>query len=221
MAIQTFYFLYKTTNLINNKIYIGKHKTKKLDDGYIGSGKYLKYALNKYGRKNFSFEILEFYEDEEKLNQAEKEIVTEEFCLRDDTYNLCVGGKGGFSYLNRTGKNWQHNNRVNSRNNIRKAKGVYGKKLAESEEFRNFISKKRREQSKIYYVNHIGNFTDKSHSEETKCKISESAKVTSKGNRNSQYGSMWITNGNESKKIKSVDLIPEGWYKGRKIKVLE
>lgn len=35
---------------------------------------------------------------------------------------------------------------------------------------------------------------------------------------NSQYGTMWITNGSENKKIKKVDTIPEGWYKGRKVK---
>lgn len=38
-----------------------------------------------------------------------------------------------------------------------------------------------------------------------------------KGEKNSQFGSMWITNGTENKKIKKVDIIPEGWYKGRKM----
>lgn len=38
------------------------------------------------------------------------------------------------------------------------------------------------------------------------------------GKDNSQYGTMWITDGINNKKIKKdVDFIPDGWYKGRKI----
>jgi len=39
----------------------------------------------------------------------------------------------------------------------------------------------------------------------------------SQGSKNSQFGSMWITNGSESKKIQKDTLIPEGWRKGRVI----
>ena len=43
--------IYKTTNLINGKIYIGMSKNKK--ENYLGSGIYLKYAIDKYGKENF------------------------------------------------------------------------------------------------------------------------------------------------------------------------
>lgn len=97
--------IYKITNLINGKIYIGKHKTKNINDGYMGSGKRLIAAIEKYGIICFDKEILFEYDTEEEMNSKEKELVTEEFCKRSDTYNICEGGNGGFSYINRLGLN--------------------------------------------------------------------------------------------------------------------
>lgn len=53
-----YYIVYRTTNHVNEKFYIGSHQTKKINDGYLGSGKYLKKAIKKYGRKNFTRDIL-------------------------------------------------------------------------------------------------------------------------------------------------------------------
>lgn len=102
------YIVYKTTNLINNKIYVGVHRTNPdINDGYIGCGvtkkdkkkniKGFPKAVAKYGYENFKRETLFEYPDTEegmKLAYAkEAEIVTIEFVKRKDTYNLTVGGQ--------------------------------------------------------------------------------------------------------------------------------
>lgn len=95
-----FYYLYKITNLINNKVYIGVHQTSKLEDGYFGSGININRAINKYGKENFNKEILEFFNTEEDMLSKEKEIVNPEFLKLDHVYNINEGGKGSFTYIN-------------------------------------------------------------------------------------------------------------------------
>jgi len=92
-----FYTIYKVTNLLNEKFYIGKHVTNNLDDGYMGSGKLIKQAIKKHGIQNFSKEILFIFDNEEEMNLKERELVV----VNENTYNLCDGGKGGWSYINR------------------------------------------------------------------------------------------------------------------------
>ena len=90
-----YYTIYKVTNKINGKFYIGKHQTKKLNDHYYGSGKKLLAAIKKYSKENFSKEILFVFETEQEMNDKEKELITEDFVKRPDTYNVGVGGEGG------------------------------------------------------------------------------------------------------------------------------
>jgi len=61
--------IYEIKNLINGKKYIGKDS--KNNPNYLGSGKYLKLAIKKYGRKNFKKIILEICSTLEELNNRE------------------------------------------------------------------------------------------------------------------------------------------------------
>ena len=90
------YTVYKITNTINNKIYIGAHKTSNLEDGYMGSGKVVKLAQEKYGIDNFVKEILFECISSEEMYTKEKEIITKDFITLNTTYNLKEGGKGGY-----------------------------------------------------------------------------------------------------------------------------
>jgi len=90
-----FYIIYKTTNLLDNKIYIGAHATKDINDGYMGSGKYLKRAMMKYGIENFQKEVLFVFTNKEDMFAKEAEIVSEDFITTANTYNIKPGGSGG------------------------------------------------------------------------------------------------------------------------------
>lgn len=100
--LMLYYTVYKTTCLVNNKIYIGKHQTKNLNDGYLGSGKSLLHSVNKYGKENFKVERI-LLNNEDEMNELEAFVVDEEFVSRKDTYNITLGGYGGFYYINSSG----------------------------------------------------------------------------------------------------------------------
>lgn len=89
------YLIYKITNNINGKIYIGQHTTDNPQDDYMGSGYMIHRAINKYGVENFTKEILYYCTDWYTMNELEGVIVNQEFVDREDTYNIAVGGWGG------------------------------------------------------------------------------------------------------------------------------
>ena len=90
-----FYYIYKITNTINGKIYVGVHASNNLEDRYLGSGTKLKKAIKKYGRDNFTKEILQVFETYDEALNEERRIVTLEFVKDPKTYNLEIGGLGG------------------------------------------------------------------------------------------------------------------------------
>lgn len=92
-----YYTIYKITNNTNGKYYIGQHKTQNLDDGYMGSGHRILAAIKKYGKENFSKEILHVFESQEEMDAKEKELVVID---RANTYNLNEGGTGNWNYIN-------------------------------------------------------------------------------------------------------------------------
>lgn len=90
-----YYIVYRTTNLINNKKYIGMHYTTNLHDSYLGSGKILRNAIKKYGKSNFTRDILFIFDNYESMSNKEKELITEDIINDESYYNLKYGGEGG------------------------------------------------------------------------------------------------------------------------------
>lgn len=213
-----FHFIYRTTNLINGRYYLGMHSTNRIDDGYLGSGKRLYYELNKYGRDNFKFEILEQFNSREELVQAEINLITEHDLKNPNCLNLKQGGSGGFTDENRK-KARQVTDSILQKKYGKEFRSIIAKQYRQdlTDEDRENISKLVKAGLKRVNFNHA-NFKGKKHSEETLDKMREVKVGHGKGVENSQFGKCWITNEIENKKIHKGDLIPEGWRLGRKLK---
>lgn len=97
------FIVYKTTNRVNNRCYVGVHKCINWDDNYLGSGTIFKRAIAKYGRENFYKQILFVFDNAEDAYAKEKEIVTPEIVSDPTYYNVTIGGVG--SKLHNTGSN--------------------------------------------------------------------------------------------------------------------
>lgn len=87
-----YYTVYKITNLLNNKIYVGFHKTENINDSYMGSGKLIKKAIEKHGVENFRKDIIAVFDTKEEAEALERQIVDKDFVMREDTYNMSIGG---------------------------------------------------------------------------------------------------------------------------------
>tara|TARA_R110000868_G_scaffold176916_5_gene415004 strand:+ start:12553 stop:13203 length:651 start_codon:yes stop_codon:yes gene_type:complete len=207
-------YIYKTTCDVNGKYYIGMHSTDKLDDGYVGSGKRLKFSINYHGKDNHSVEILEYYDTRKELRKRECEIVNEQLLTEDLCMNLMVGGEGGRGFT-------AEQQRLNAeKSNARQ------RVLRETDPEWAEIRDKRISAARVReYADGKRNWvwrkdwTGLKHSEEAKQKMSESTKGTGTGKDNSQYGTYWVSKDGVSKKIKKGDfeiMTQQGWVRGIK-----
>lgn len=87
--------IYRITNIVNGKTYIGQHMYKDLDDGYMGSGKILRLAIKKYGLHNFSKDILiSDIRTRKDADEAEIKMIALERSNGHSEYNIVDGGQG-------------------------------------------------------------------------------------------------------------------------------
>lgn len=212
--------IYKTTNNINGKYYIGKHKTQDLDDNYLGSGKILKRAIKKHGIDNFTKEYLFIFDNEEDMNNKENEIVSIEFIKEDTNYNLKIGGEGGWDYINTKYPNGTMYGKSLTVETKKILSDIMIERYNTDKEYYHTIKLQLKEARRLLDIKYPeGIWKGKKHTKETRVQMSKS-NTHQKGSNNSQYGMMWIYSLEEkiSKRIKKDEIIPDGWYKGRKIK---
>lgn len=209
------YYLYEIKNNLNGKIYVGAHETSNIDDGYMGSGKIIKRSIKKNGVENFTKLILRTYSSAEEMYAQEAEIVNEEFIARDDTYNIKLGGQGGFDYINNNCGN--QGARLNAA--LTPEQRYLGGKNAGKKNAAKW--KLNPESRHLTFTKEFNvEMRKRAQSEEAKAKRKESFNRIghSQGNKNSQFGKIWISNvlTKEVARITINDTIPEGWVKGKK-----
>ena len=201
MSFKPYGYIYKTTNLVNGKIYVGqKTSSTFLGNKYLGSGSLLLRAINKYGFENFKVELLEWCIDKETLNNKEKYYILK-YNSTDITigYNISNGGQGGNlgEAVNKKISQSLCGHKVSDATKQKLKIAGTGKHL--SEEVKSKIS--------------AGN-TGKIVSEITKQKMSKSAKALDRSNMKTSKGLKVITDGTHIRYINPKDSLPEGWYYG-------
>jgi hypothetical protein len=228
MSKYKFNVVYKITNLINDKVYIGAHQTNNLDDGYMGSGNLIRNAIKKYGLENFQKDVLCNFDSVEEMFYKELELVNLAFVKRNDTYNLTVGGPNPKTYEKVLVKDTNGKTFLIDVTDSRYLSGelVYFLKtllknrikVADKNGKRFFVNKddSRYLNGELKFKWKKGPLT-KEHRE----KISKANSISQKGERNSQFGTTWVYNETETKKIKKKDLqsyLDQGWIYGRRKK---
>ena len=146
-------------------------------------------------------------------------MVNEEFIATENTYNLKVGGFGGWDYIN-------SNMTIDTRQMISSAGGKAANKnggtfkgKTHTDDTKRLIREKNLGELNPMYGK-PGTMLGKCHTDETKQRIGSMNSISQKGEKNSQYGTMWINNGISNKKIKKDEPISADWNRGRKIKFL-
>lgn len=206
-----YHFLYKVTNVENGKYYIGVHSTDNLEDGYLGSGNRIIKSIQYYGRKSHKREILEFFETREDAYNKESEVVNENLLEDPKCLNLSLGGIGLVK-------------EQCARLFGRKGNESFKKRITEDEEFRKSFVEKAKESNKNNLRGFCKNpkdygktFEGHSHTEEVKRSIGEKNSLHQQGEKNSQFGTIWVNKEGKNKKIKKEEkekYLEDGWTMG-------
>lgn len=201
-------YIYRITNLINKKTYIGQHTVREgrtiTSDTYWGSGKLITASRKKYGKENFKKEILisgEFTKDE--INTLEIEYISKERSIGKAEYNISDGGESPFlnaDFAKYAASKTDYSKVSKSLKDFHKNNEEFVKERAQK------IADIKK--SKGYSFKTKGT-TGYKFSDESKKKMSELKK---KGELNSSFGTHWFTNGEINVKAKEC---PPGFRKGR------
>lgn len=220
--MERFFLVYKTVNKLKGEYYIGVHVTDDLEDGYLGSGKRLRYSLEKYGRENFERVILAVFDNPNEMFSKEAELVSEKTLLDPLCLNLKVGGYGGWILKDKTVLYTSESQALRSRFNNKKWREENADRIFE------WTTKGlTRGRIKLAEMRSEGwvspGFKGKCHTEEHKQRIGKITTITQAGDKNSQYGKCWIYSLVEKRSTRVMkdevqEWLDRGWILGRKMK---
>jgi hypothetical protein len=201
------FIIYKTTNIIDNKFYIGKHKQEGLEfDGYLGSGTYLLNAVKKHGKNNFLRQTLFVFENEKQCFLKEEEII-QKYLKDKNCYNIKSGGHGGFEHLNSNPEMREYVSAMASKKN--KGKNLRANSPMSYEE-RQKISERNKKNKELG----LANWSEKAKEKHRQAISKRDFKLTSSfGEKNSGFGAKHYINLEtfEKKKFYRTELVPDGW----------
>jgi hypothetical protein len=188
------------------------HSTDDLNDGYLGSGKFLWRSIAKHGKETHQLTILEYLPDRASLRKRENEIVNGDLLKDPLCMNLCEGGSCNWDYSNRFGLSPMNNPERRTEENLPHLKEIWeasGRRLSK-------MSREHPEWRR-------NAFMGKSHSTKTKSKMSNSMKGKLVGDKNGAFETVWISTLDDmsSKRVpknEAVHLVENGWKYGRKCK---
>lgn len=241
-----YHFVYETKCKVTGKFYRGKHSTDNLDDGYLGSGRWICYGRKKYGDDRYERSILEFCESSEKALSREFDLVAEvlenPLCM-----NLIPGGSGGATMTGK--KHSEETKQKMSKSSLGKPKSETHrqnwkaaqtfKPLSEETKAKMSASKKgkpkapehiekikARWEDPAYRERLVAIHKQKVFSDETRAKISQNRKGiavsddTKKKMAEAKLGSKWMNHPEHKTRLVPAnqvnDLLAAGWAIGRK-----
>jgi hypothetical protein len=214
-----YHFVYRTTCTLTSNYYVGVHSTSNLDDGYLGSGLRVRRSIQKNGESSHVREILRFFETAQEAYDYEKEIVTDEFISNPLVMNIVPGGKGGWGTSAQQSVRWAKANA--KMNELRATDPTWVQKFSHS----------CSESNKESYLNGTRQATGFHISQEKMVELSKTDEALKKrrdslrkidhqqGEKNSQYGTCWVTKDGHTLKVKlqCLDtLVFLGYRRGRK-----
>lgn len=218
------HYLYKVTNLLNDHFYIGMHSTNDPNDDYLGSGKRIRAEVRKYGRENFKKEILEEHPSRLALFDREAEIVNDKLLANPLCLNLKNGGEGGWDIVN-------NNSKLQREKAIRGNEVQKQKRIDDPAWFARKIAKQRATQIHQYEsgvrkpgwmcTDGLNEMTKRAQSDKACLKRQQTftERKHQQGEKNSQFGTCWITDGVKAIKIpknKLDEYLSLGYVRGRK-----
>lgn len=223
-------YVYITTNLVNGKKYIGQKKSSVFNPQYLGSGKLLKKAINKYGRDSFKVELVEFASSKSNLDSLEKLIILEHNAVESSLfYNLACGGQGGHivdfteeikqkirdKAIGRTWSEECRKKRLDYLNNRHFIMSEESREKSRQSNLGKKRSKRTRLNMRLNHADFSGDknpFYGKKHSQDSKNKISTN-------NARAHIGKVWVNNKTDTELLITPDKVQEyiasGFVRGR------